>query len=508
MTTEWTATTAKGPGDTTQEVVVRTTTRRRRIVTATAATLLVGVLAGCSSPVEGEGRSSLFNPNYVGGMPVVDGPSGVRADAPDPESSAEYSDGGDVDRLALLAVDDVVEYWEKHYTDPPMDGSFEPIGNLASYDSTERFGPILCGMETYDFANAFFCPKADLIAWDRGQLVPTGIKYFGDASIAALLAHEYGHAVQTMGDLVDRSTPVIVREQQADCFAGSYIRWVTEGSSPRFELNTGDGLNRVLAAAITISDPILTPEDQEMVEEGHGTALDRVAAFQTGFVDGVDMCARIDLESIENNRGDLPLVLDTDAGQTGEAPLNEELVKTTVAALNTIFTPEKPPAVSMQPAAQPCPDAKATPPVSYCPSTNTLTVDLAGLQKVGRQPSREERVLIQGDNTAISVLASRYALALQHQRGVKVDDISAALRTACLTGVSQRKMVEPIKVPEGGDIVLTAGDFDEAVAGLLNNGLAASDVNGTTVAAGFTRIMAYRSGIINPDADACYTRFP
>lgn len=39
-------------------------------------------------------------------------------------------------------------------------------------------------------------------------------------------------------------------------------------------------------------------------------------------------------------------------------------------------------------------------------------------------------------------------------------------------------------------------------------GQAASDVNGNTVAAGFTRIMAYRSGPINPDIDACYQRFP
>ena len=84
-------------------------------------------------------------------------------------------------------------------------------------------------MDPYREPNAFFCPKADLMAWDRGVLVPTGDKFFGQTSIAALIAHEYGHAVQNMADLVDRSTPTIVREQQADCFAGNYIRWVAEG---------------------------------------------------------------------------------------------------------------------------------------------------------------------------------------------------------------------------------------------------------------------------------------
>ena len=69
-------------------------------------------------------------------------------------------------------------------------------------------------------------------------------------------------------------------------------------------------------------------------------------------------------------------------------------------------------------------------------------------------------------------------------------------------------MVEPIHAPSGGNIVMTAGDFDEAVAGLLNNGMASSGVDGNTVAAGFTRIMAFRSGVITPSVDGCFARFP
>jgi hypothetical protein len=99
-------------------------------------------------------------------------------------------------------------------------------------------------------------------------------------------------------------------------------------------------------------------------------------------------------------------------------------------------------------------------------------------------------------------------LALQHQQGTQLDTAATALRTACLTGIAQHHMASKVTLPSGNSLVLTAGDLDEAVAGLLNNGLAASDVNGNTVAAGFTRIMAYRSGLINPDIDACYQRFP
>ena len=52
-------------------------------------------------------------------------------------------------------------------------------------------------------------------------------------------------------------------------------------------------------------------------------------------------------------------------------------------------------------------------------------------------------------------------LALQQQRGVNLTDAAASVRTACLTGVAQRKMVEPIDAPSGGNLVLTAGDFEE-----------------------------------------------
>ena len=67
-------------------------------------------------------------------------------------------------------------------------------------------------------------------------------------------------------------------------------------------------------------------------------------------------------------------------------------------------------------------------------------------------------------------------------------------------------MTQPIQLDSGTSLLLTAGDVDEAVAGLLTNGLVASDVNGDTVPAGFTRILAYRSGLPG-DPDVCYQRF-
>ncbi len=52
------------------------------------------------------------------------------------------------------------------------------------------------------------------------------------------------------------------------------------------------------------------------------------------------------------------------------------------------------------------------------------------------------------------------------------------------------------------------GSFGNAGLGLLSNGLAASDVDGGTVAAGFTRIQAYRAGLVSTDTNTCYNHFP
>jgi hypothetical protein len=81
------------------------------------------------------------------------------------------------------------------------------------------------------------------------------------------------------------------------------------------------------------------------------------------------------------------------------------------------------------------------------------------------------------------------------------------LRTACLTGVAHRRLAEPIEVPSQHKLVLTAGDLDEAVSGLLINRVVASDVNGVSVPAGFTRIAAFREGVAG-DTERCFQRWP
>jgi predicted metalloprotease len=477
---------------------------RRHLVGAMIAACSVVLLAGCSTTLQGNAVSVFDDPFSVAGMRATDGPTGLRDDAAEPTRDVEGTDGGDIDELARHAVSDVEEYWEGVYGET-FDDEFTPVEALISWDAN-GFDGEFCGTDTYGLVNAAFCYDDETIGWDRGELLPALRDANGDMGVTMVLAHEYGHAVQRKAGLTKKSTPTLVSEQQADCFAGAYMRWVAEGNSPRFTLNTGEGLNGVLAAVIAFRDPVLSEGDPEVGVDEHGSAFERLSAFQFGFTDGPSACASIDMREIGQRRGDLPVLLPED--QTGEWEVSEESVRAIVDAMGILFSPAKPPELSFD-AAQDCPDARMNPPASYCPATNTIVVDLEELQVMGAHAEGEMGGgLASGDNTAYSVLVSRYMQALQQERGgLVLDNAEAALRTACLTGVATTKMSEEVTTPDGNTIALTAGDVDEAVSGILSNGLVASDVNGETVPSGFSRIDAFRVGVLG-DTERCFKRFP
>ncbi len=110
-----------------------------------------------------------------------------------------------------------------------------------------------------------------------------------------VLAHEYGHAISRLAGLARNDTPTLVAEQQADCFAGTYMRWVAEDSSPRFTLSTGEGLNNVLAGVVSFRDPVQSEGDPDAGFNEHGSAFERLSAFQFGFTDGPPACVGIDM---------------------------------------------------------------------------------------------------------------------------------------------------------------------------------------------------------------------
>ncbi|MGE2720803.1 neutral zinc metallopeptidase [Mycolicibacterium celeriflavum] len=455
------------------------------------------VLVACGTTTQGSA-----DPFAVAGMRVADGPSGLRESAPAPSRRVANTDGGPIDLLAVQSVSDVEDYWKGTFAQA-LAGEFTPVRKLLSWDANRRDSSTsFCGETTAGLVNAAFCPPDSSIGWDRGVLLPSLKKSYGDMAVAMVLAHEYGHSVQYQAALNSPSTPTLVAEQQADCFAGAYMRWVAEGNSRRFRLSTGNGLNALLASMISFRDPLF---DRNGASSGgeHGSAFERISAFQFGFADGPETCKRIDKDEVAQRRGDLPVALQR--GETGNWPVSQGSVRSVIAAMNLLFEPARPPRLTFDAAtAQRCPDARPTPPASFCPATNTIAVDLAGLKKLGA--AREGPVGLTGDNTAYSVLISRYALALQSELGLPLDTDETGLRTACLTGAATRKLSQQVNTPDGNTVALTAGDLDEAVTGLLTNGLAASDVSGQSAPAGFARIDAFRAGVLG-NQDHCLERF-
>jgi predicted metalloprotease len=478
-----------------------------RAAAAPTLAFLVLTASGCSATVmAGRAASMLYDPDRVGGLHATHGLNGTRRDAPSPQGHVEGTNGGDEDRLALLAVNDIQDFWTTKYPEF-FAGEYKPISIIRSYDSTQPLSRGACGKNNgYKSVNASYCRLDDSVSWDRGALIPLTRKYFGDVAVAGTLAHEIGHAVQTRAHSVHLLTRTIVKEQQADCFAGVYLHWVAEGRSSRFALNTTDGLDHVLAGGITLRDPT---DESDNALGAHGSALDRVGAFQEGFDGDAATCAAIDHNEIARRHVGLPPALQdysSSDSAPGEMPVTEDSLALLTETLTQLFHPANPPTLTVGSSAV-CADARPSPPASYCPATNTVNVDLDGLQQIGAYTDRESHQLLQGDDTAFSIVTSRYMLAVQHQQGVALTGERAALRTACLTGVAQRDMATPVALASGRTLVLNAGDLDEAISGLLTNHLVASDANGDSVPAGFTRIVAFRSGLVG-NADQCYGNFP
>jgi predicted metalloprotease len=465
-----------------------------------AGAVLLG--SACSSTVAGKPVSIFADPFKVAGMPAVNGDTGLRPDALAPSRVVIGTDGGQLDQFGRSAVSDIEQFWSGAYGET-FQGDFTPVDQVFSWDSN-GVNTEFCGGDTVGLVNAGYCYDDNTIGWDRGVLLPSLRDANGDMSVSMVLAHEYGHAIARQSGIANKKTRTLVAEQQADCLAGVYMRWVAEGHSPRFTLSTSDGLNNLLAAMIAFRDPLLNEGDTEAIENPHGSAFERVSAFQFGFTDGASSCAAIDLAEIKQRRGDLPVLLR--GSETGDVKITEDSVRNIVAAMGTAFHPERAPELDFNPGGTDCPDSHSKAPAVYCPSRDSILIDLPALQKLGSKADAGQPGTATGDNSGYSVVVSRYMMALQHRRGGALDNAETALRTACLTGVATAKMAAGVSTPDGGTVRLTAGDLDEAVSGLLVNGYVASDVNGDTVPSGFSRIDAFRIGVLG-DEERCYKRF-
>ncbi|MEV4315731.1 neutral zinc metallopeptidase [Actinocrispum sp. NPDC049592] len=479
----------------------------RRVLVALVA--VVAMVCGCGKAVTGTPKAEgEIDAGSVAGLPVTDESqvqTGLKAGAPDSGLQVENGDGGEMDQLALAAVADLYEYWNEQMPADFEGQKFTPLSRLVSYDSKGK-SLKLCQTDTKGLVNAFYCSLDDSIAWDRGVLLPELTKQFGKMSVVTVLAHETGHAVQfKLGGKsnITQATKTIVKEQQADCYAGAFFRWIADGKSKRFQISTGEGINKVLATMFFIRDPAGTDANKQ---GAHGLAWDRVYGFQAGFSGGPTRCARMDQKEIDGRIAEEKFVeKDT---QRGNIDINDTTIGKIKSSLDEAFKTSNINPPSFKDNGSKCASGKSTTPVAYCPDDNTVVFDKAALVKLGTPPRRGEEPGLDGvgigDFAAFAELASRYTLAVQKTVGMNLDDERAGLRTACLVGAWARVAEE--KGSGNNTLRISPGDLDEAVAEMLmGKSLIAADINGTPVKAGFARVEAFRIGHNN--AKECTARF-
>ncbi len=478
---------------------------RPQFVALAGLLVLVAALAGCGgestgTAVQQAGVTDSGNPWEVAGATQGGGPSGPRTGVPDAPLQAENGDGGEMDRLALNTLSDLQDYWSAEYP-KFFKGTFKPVDRFISWDARapEEQAVKFCKSTTYRMVNAAYCKLDKTIGWDRGKLLPLITDKYGKMAVVMVLAHEYGHSLQDQARLNGFFTPTLVLEQQADCFAGVFLRQVAEGSSAHFTLNTTDGLNGVLGAAVAVRD-----HDPEGKNNSHGSAFERVTAVQIGWQDGTEGCKTINKKEIKERRGGLPTSFEED-DQKNQLPVDTVSLDLVAQALGRIYPMSQPPRYDYSGVVRDCPQDTAVEPVSFCPAANKIGANVPGLAaRAGALPGADEPLsaVVEGNYNAFLVFISRYALAVEKDRNLPLSGAeSAGLRTACLSGVITTKLSDPASDPR-----LTSGDLDSAVSGLLSDGLAASDVDGKLVPSGYQRLEAFRTGVLDGE-DACLATY-
>jgi predicted metalloprotease len=407
-------------------------------------------------------------------------------------SIVHNTDGGEIDRLAATVVTDLSAYWQEAF--PATFGSpwRELSGGYYSVDTADaNTRPPPCVQRAVDVeGNAFYCPSGDVIAWDRAALLPVLRERFGEAAVMLVLAHEMGHAVQRRAGLTlekqrrnsDRY-PTILVEAMADCYAGTFVRWVADGKAAHLKVEK-NRLDSALESLIAFRDPIGT---EQADQNAHGDAFDRVSAFQDGYDNNAGLCAAM---TVDNRRFTQRGFLDhNDAQRGGNLPF-DQLLQSMTDDLNSYFgtlVSERgkqwtTPALRTSESAPGCTTGDQGP-VVFCPDGTAITV-------VAKGPLLELHADI-GDYATGTILASRFGMAAMSTLGKPLDGADAQRQMICLAGSYTGMLLGR----ERG-FTLSPGDLDEAIQVLLRHNYAGRDSAGQAIEAGFDRVSVFRAGTL------------
>lgn len=398
------------------------------------------------------------------------------------------------DTVVKNSIADLQEFWRANY--PKVSGGKaypELRGGIYSVDGKKL--PVAAkrnaclrqdpgGAEN----NAFYCPADDSVVFDRnpehlvGQL---GEKY-GKFMITAVVAHEWGHAMQQRLGVFEAGPggerpPTIFTETQADCAAGAFIRTAQDGQAEHVEV-TQQELEETLLGYLQVRDP--PPVTYEQIS--HGNGFDRLSAMADGIANGVEFCFGEQFEKRRfterpftsdvdyQQRGNLPYeqVVDATPDSPEESTLQAELNSFWARAAESVDKPWKD--VTLRETGTPeCPDVREASEFDYCPAGDYVyfTDEFARQAYNSLPDKRADRST--GELRLIDDAPADYALgtlfvygwgmAVRDQLfGESIDGKDALLDASCYSGA----FTASINDGEQG-FQLSPPDMDEATAAVI-----------------------------------------
>jgi predicted metalloprotease len=396
-------------------------------------------------------------------------------------------------KVLVAAITELQRYWADEF--PDLYGSrYQPIPRARIIAAKPGVKIPACQGHKTAYrdvkGNAFCCLKSNFIAYDDAALMPKLAETFGTFSVALVLAHEWGHAIQDRAGNGGQQT--VYMEQQADCFAGAFLDYIAQNGNV-LQLEGGD-LEASLSAMLALRD---APGQSAQDPSAHGSAFDRIGAFQDGFESGPERCA----EYFDNPPllVEIPFSSEEDELSQGDVAA-EDVIPLAVDLLNDFYS-------QVEPAYQPLSIDDIT---SYDSSKRSTIPECNGTLSREQVENRVFYCLPEGyvafdepflqmiyddigDFGVASLLANpwaTYVQTIQGIPGVGENNLDVVMQADCYTGGWSAALFNGVLV--GGS--LSPGDLDEFVQAFLVYSRARGVESDVPIT--FLRVAFFRQGFL------------
>ena len=415
--------------------------------------------------------------------------------------SDRWSDENDYSAFLAAALDDIEDFWTEEYPNTYGDAYVPLVGGVHGHRRDRRTPlPSGCSFDG-DYAdveeNAFYCDDGDFIVFDDEILFPSFADEFGIVVVGVIMAHEWGHVIQSplRNDILDSHVNTTL-ELQADCFAGAWTARARRNGVGGRPVTDRD-ITASLLGLVQLGD---RPGDRPDDPAAHGSAFDRVSAFQDGYLGGTAPCAEYEFvepiplqfgftveELSRPNPSDFPF----------DADMFELLTDDLDLYWSALLSEWNSPTVAFDD--EPCRDPRpATLGVTVCTSPPTIVVDTDLMLDVYRSTP--------GDFAVGYLLAVGYGELVQDALDLELDGEIGHLLNDCLAGAWSGDILplnlDPVVPPseETPRISLSPGDLDEAIRTMITIGDVSADLD--ELGSPFEKVDAFRQGVFS-GASAC-----